>query len=76
MGTLKEGRNDMKYLVQAILIDGDIETIIDSFKTDNYTDALEFVMKRHKSSTNYLYIAMNRDTQEVIIRTRENKFIW
>ena len=66
----------MKYLVQAILIDGDIETIIDSFKTDNYTDVLEFVMKRHKSSTNYLYVAMNRDTQEVVIRTRENKFIW
>lgn len=66
----------MKYLVQAILIDGDIETVIDSFKTDNYTDVLEFVMKRHKSSTKYLYIAMDRDTQEVIIRTRENKFIW
>lgn len=64
----------MKYLVQAILIDGDIQCPIESFKTDDYNETLEFVMKRHKSSTKYLYMAMDIETQEVLVRTMENAF--
>ena len=66
----------MKYLVQAILIDGDLETVIDSIKTDNYQETLDFVMKRHKISSSYLYIVLELDTREVLIRTKENKFGW
>lgn len=66
----------MKYLVQAILIDCDIETVQDSFKTDNYHEVLDFVMKRHKNSNSYIYIVLDLNTQEALIRTTENKFGW
>lgn len=64
----------MRYLVQAILVDGDYETPIDSFKTDNYQETLDFVMGRHKTSHSYIYTAMDLTTQEVLIRTNRNKF--
>ena len=64
----------MKYLVQAILIDGDAERVIDSFKTDDYNNTLEFVMKRHKSSSDYLYMAMDLKTQEILVYTTNNTF--
>ena len=66
----------MKYLVQAILVDGDIETIPDSFKTDNYQETLDFVMKRHRISSSYIYIVLDLTTKEVLIRTTENKFAY
>ena len=66
----------MKYLVQAILVDGDIETVSDSFKTDNYQETLDFVMKRHRTSSSYIYTVLDLTTKEVLIRTAENKFGW
>ena len=66
----------MKYLVQAILIDGDIETVIDSIKTDDYQKTIDFVMMRHKSSSDYLYIVMDIDTREIVTRTTKNRFGW
>lgn len=67
----------MKYLVQAILIDGDIERVNDSIKTDEYEVTLDFVMKRHKTSDKYFYIVMEIETQKIIIKTKENKFyLW
>jgi hypothetical protein len=67
----------MKYLVQAILIDGDRETVIHSLKSDDYNKALDILMERHKASYHYLYIAMDIETQEIICKTKKNKFaLW
>ena len=67
----------MKYLVQGILIAGANETVIDSIKTDDYKATLDFVMKRHKASNKYLYIAMEIETQKEVFRTDKNKyFLW
>ncbi len=67
----------MKYLVQAILIDGDIETVANSIKTDEYETSLDILMKRHKASNSYLYIVMEIETQKIITKTKENKYyLW
>lgn len=67
----------MKYLVQAILIDGGIETVADSLKTDDYETALDILMKRHKSSNKYLYIVMEIEGQKIITKTNKNKYyLW
>lgn len=67
----------MKYLVQGILIDGDRETVIDSIKTDNYETSLDFIMRRHKTSSSYLYIVMEIEEQKIITKTKENKYyLW
>ena len=63
-----------KYLVQAILIDGCIETVIDSFKTDDAEKMLDFVMKRHKNSSKYLYMVMEIKTQKIIVKIEKNKY--
>jgi hypothetical protein len=56
----------MKYLMQAILKDGEHETVIDSIKTDNMLKTLHFVMKKHKHSYNYTYNVMVIATNHVI----------
>lgn len=70
----------MKYLAQAILIDNTgrntIETVTDSFKTDDYTTTVEFMMRRHKNSTKYLYRVIEIETQKIVFSTTENKFGW
>lgn len=66
----------MKYLAQAILMDGDIETVIDSIKTDDHRATIEFLMRRHKTNPHYLYTVMNLDTREILIRTTRNIFGW
>lgn len=67
-----------EYRVQAILIDttgrNEIETIVDSFKTTDYEKTLDFVMQRHKVSSSYLYIVMDIETQEIIYKSKENKY--
>jgi hypothetical protein len=70
-----------KYRVQAILIDetgrNTIETVVDSFSTDDYEKTLDFVMQRHKTSSSYLYIVMEIETQKIIYKSKENKFfLW
>lgn len=40
----------MKYLVQAILVEGSLETVIDSIKTDDDRKTIEWLMRRHKTS--------------------------
>lgn len=65
----------MKYLVQAILIDGSIETVTDSIKTEDFERTLDFVMKRHKSSFKHLYIVMDIESQEIIKRTNKNRYM-
>lgn len=69
----------MKYLVQAILIDNigkttPIETVVDSIKTDNLDETLEFVMKRHKHCPHYIYVAMKIETQQIVLKTGYNLF--
>ncbi len=68
----------MKYLVQAILIDNigktTIETVVDSIKTDNLDETLEFVMKRHKHCPHYIYVAMKIETQQIVLKTCCNLF--
>lgn len=65
-----------KYLVQAILIDNTgretIETVINSIRTDDDKAAVEYLMKKHRSSNNYLYNVMDLETQEIIISTTRN----
>lgn len=67
-----------EYRVQAILIDetgrNTIETVVDSFRTTDYEKTLDFVMGRHKVSSSYLYIVMDIETQEIIYRSKENKY--
>lgn len=70
-----------EYRVQAILIDNtgrtERETVIDSFKTTDYEKALDFVMQRHNASSSYLYVVMDIETQEIIYKSKENKyFLW
>lgn len=67
-----------EYRVQSILIDNtgrnEIETIVDSFKTTDYKKTLDFVMQKHKTSSSYLYIAMDIETQEIVFKSKENKY--
>ena len=68
----------MKYLAQAILIDNTgintVVTVVDSFKTDDYNATFDFLMKRHRNSTSYLYKAIEIETQEVVASTTYNKY--
>ena len=66
----------MKYLVQAILVDGEIETVTDSIKTDDFSKTLDFVMKRHKTSRKHVYLAMEVESQTIVERTNKNKYGW
>ncbi len=70
-----------EYIVQAILIDNtganEVETVVNSFLTTDYKKTLDCVMKRHKSSNSYLYVALDVETQEIIYKSKENKyFLW
>lgn len=62
----------MEYLVQAILTDGDIETVIDSIKTDDDKATVDFLMRRHKTNSHYRYVVMEISTQKVVINTTRN----
>ena len=68
-----------EYRVQAILIDttgrNTIETVVDSFITTNYQATLDNLMKKHKSSSSYLYIAIELDTKNIIFKSKENKYL-
>ena len=67
-----------EYRVQAILIDetgrNTIESVVDSFRTTDYQKTLDFVMKRHIHCDSYLYIAMDIETQEIVFKSKENKY--
>ena len=56
----------MEYLVQAILIDNTgrntIETVIDSFRTDDYQRTLDRLMKKHKNSNKYKFTVVEIET--------------
>lgn len=56
----------MKYLVQAILRDGDLETIINSTKTDNFVATMHSFMKLHRHSYKYIYNVMVIETGHVM----------
>ena len=64
----------MKYLVQAILVDGEIETVVDSIKSNDYKDTARFIMKRHRHSYYYLYRAMDIETGQIVMSTTKNEF--
>lgn len=70
----------MKYLVQAILVDNTgrniIETVIDSFKTDDYQRTLDRLMKKHKNSNKYMFTVVEIETQEIIISTMHNNYYY
>ena len=70
----------MKYLLQAILIDNTgrntIETVIDSFRTDDYQRTLDRLMKKHKNSNKYMFTVVEIETQEIIISTMHNKYYY
>ena len=70
-----------EYRVQAILIDNTgvktVETVVNSFLTTDYEKTLDFVMKKHKASNSYLYIVLDIEKQEIIYKSKENKyFLW
>lgn len=54
-----------KYLVQAILFDGENERVVNSCKTNNPVQALHSFMKLHRHSYNYKYFIMTIETQFV-----------
>ncbi|MCD8073647.1 MAG: hypothetical protein LUF27_01185 [Lachnospiraceae bacterium] len=54
-----------KYVVQAILIDGDHERVINSTHTDDYEYALDVFMRLHRSSHSYIYNVMDLATKQV-----------
>lgn len=62
----------MRYLVQAILIDGDIETVVGSIKS--YKAAATFLMMMHRHGYKYLYRAMDIETGEIVMSTTKNEF--
>lgn len=62
----------MKYLVQAILIEGSIEIVVDSIKTDYDRATVEMLMKRHRNNSHYIYNVMDIETQELLIHTSRN----
>lgn len=64
----------MRYLVQAILIDGEIETVVDSRKSDGYRETVRSLMARHRHSYHYLYRVMDLETGEIVLSTTENEF--
>lgn len=68
----------MKYLVQAILIDNmgnnTIETVIDSFRTDDYERTLKFVMQKHKHSCHYQYNVFDTTNNKIILTTKNNYY--
>ena len=64
----------VRYLVQAILIDGEIETVVDSRKSDSYRETVRSLMARHRHSYHYLYRAMNLESREIVLSTMENEF--
>ena len=68
------------YRVQAILIDttgrDTIETIVNSLTTDDYKAALDYLMKKHKSSNHYLYNVLDLKTMELIYSSTDNKYYW
>ena len=70
-----------EYKVQAILIDNTgvntVETVVNSFVTTDYENTLDFVMKKHKSSNKYLYIVLDIEKQNIVYKSKENKyFMW
>lgn len=64
----------MKYLVQAILIDGEIETVTASLKSDDYKNTALFLMLKHRHSYKYLYRAMDIETGQIVMSTTKNEF--
>lgn len=64
----------MRYLVQAILIDGEIETVVDSRKSDSYRETARSLMARHRHGYHYLYRAMDLESGEIVLSTTENEF--
>lgn len=75
---MQKGKKMTEYRVQAILIDetgrNTIETVKESFRTTDYKATLDMLMKKHRFSNSYLYIAMAIDTQEVVFKSKENKY--
>jgi hypothetical protein len=67
------------YIIQAILIERDNkgvdrETIVNSYRSTDYLAALDHLMKKHKATGSYLYIAMNLETQEIVFKSMTNKY--
>jgi hypothetical protein len=67
-----------KYKVQAILVErnplGVQETITNSYTVTDWEEAIDHLMKKHKVSRSFLYIAMDLETQEIVFKTNENKY--
>ena len=68
----------MKYLVQAILIDNMgnniIETVTDSFRTDDYERTLKFAMQKHKHNYHYQYNVLDTTNNNIILTTKNNYY--
>ena len=51
-----------------------IETVIESVLTEDWKSSIDKLMKRHRHSRAYLYIAMNSETQEMVFKSKINKY--
>ena len=75
---VKQLQAENRYRVQSILHDrtgrDEIESVADSFATNDYKAVLDIVMHKHRFSSSYEYIVLEIATQTVIVRTTENKY--
>ena len=60
--------------ITRVLIDGDIETVVGSIKSDDYKAAATFLMMMHRHGYKYLYRAMDIETGEIVMSTTKNEF--
>lgn len=68
-----------EYRIQAILIEhtareGTIETITNSLRSTDYKAAIDYLMKKHRASRSYLYVAMDLETQDIVYKSDENPY--
>lgn len=68
----KNKMEEKRFLVQAILMDGNSERVINSTKTDNAVETMHAFMKMHRNSRQYKYNVMTIKTQ--FVQTFENIF--
>lgn len=64
----------MGYLVQAILIDGEIETVVDSRKSDGYWETVRSLMARHRHSYHYCTALWTSKPEKSCCQQRKTNF--
>ena len=65
----------MKYLVQSLITTDDgISSVVDSIKTDDYKKIIDWLMQKHHNVNYYAYIAMEIESQSIVLKVENNKY--